>query len=368
MEWGRGHGEHLVAAERGKAQWQRSAVAALERETTATLGSSGSGNGTVDSSEEANPCRQVTWACELVHRTGGLINGGWRADPGGSKAFDPTTATTIEAQKQPPRASPRTADAIKHLLWNLLFLIVSSILRLSQHNKIGRCTLSNGRTKEAASSMNVDEGIRVLHEELAKIEATSKEIAEIIRYNRFHRRKAVREVFRELEPELKQEILRKYSSPKVSSCPRKKIYSFFRLRSSAAGGRGEAAAAAGCARVEEGKSGSSQKASTSYVSYHTPRVFSPPPSPARRRLAQNLRRSSLFSSIFSTSSMGRPLVSGTQTSTNASAATDSPPKMRNVHAAPMASVSDRNDCATARFDTQFAVAAAPPHTPRCRSG
>lgn len=66
----------------------------------------------------------------------------------------------------------------------------------------------------------------------------SKEIAEIIRYNRFHRRcimgsvvlgmglagvscvwythnhrKAVREVFRELEPELKQEILRKYSSP-----------------------------------------------------------------------------------------------------------------------------------------------------------
>uniref|UniRef100_A0A0D3GMC7 Uncharacterized protein n=1 Tax=Oryza barthii TaxID=65489 RepID=A0A0D3GMC7_9ORYZ len=66
----------------------------------------------------------------------------------------------------------------------------------------------------------------------------TKEIAEIIRYNRFHRRcimgsvvlgmglagvscvwythnhrKAVREVFRELEPELKQEILRKYSSP-----------------------------------------------------------------------------------------------------------------------------------------------------------
>uniref|UniRef100_A0A0E0Q431 Uncharacterized protein n=1 Tax=Oryza rufipogon TaxID=4529 RepID=A0A0E0Q431_ORYRU len=36
--------------------------------------------------------------------------------------------------------------------------------------------------------MNVDEGIRVIHEELAKIEATSKEIAEIIRYNRFHRR------------------------------------------------------------------------------------------------------------------------------------------------------------------------------------
>jgi hypothetical protein len=32
MEWERGHGEHLVAAERGKAQWQRSAVAALERE------------------------------------------------------------------------------------------------------------------------------------------------------------------------------------------------------------------------------------------------------------------------------------------------------------------------------------------------
>lgn len=35
---------------------------------------------------------------------------------------------------------------------------------------------------------NVDETIRQLHEEVAKMEAASKEIAEIIRYNRFHRR------------------------------------------------------------------------------------------------------------------------------------------------------------------------------------
>ncbi|EEC81525.1 hypothetical protein OsI_24919 [Oryza sativa Indica Group] len=51
---------------------------------------------------------------------------------------------------------------------------------------------TNGSTTELASSMkvvkNVDETIRQLHEEVAKMEAASKEIAEIIRYNRFHRR------------------------------------------------------------------------------------------------------------------------------------------------------------------------------------
>lgn len=78
---------------------------------------------------------------------------------------------------------------------------------------------------------------------------------------------------------------------------------------------------------------------------------------------QNLKRAALCSSIFSTSSIGSPFVSGTQISTKNKAITDITPNIRKVHEVPIASVSDRNDCATIRLDIQFAVAAIPPQTP-----
>ncbi|KAJ0589466.1 hypothetical protein HanIR_Chr04g0186591 [Helianthus annuus] len=68
------------------------------------------------------------------------------------------------------------------------------------------------------------------------------------------------------------------------------------------------------------------------------------------------------------SSIGKPLVSGTKTSTKTNATTDITPKPRKVHDVPMASVNDKNDCATIRFEIQFAVAAMPPHTPRNLNG
>lgn len=54
--------------------------------------------------------------------------------------------------------------------------------------------------------------------------------------------------------------------------------------------------------------------------------------------------------------------------TNNNATTDITPNPRKVHAVPMASVNDKKDCATMRFDIQFAVAAIPPHTPRYLNG
>lgn len=84
--------------------------------------------------------------------------------------------------------------------------------------------------------------------------------------------------------------------------------------------------------------------------------------------SQNFNCRALLSSIFSTSSMGRPLVSGTQTRTKSKATTEITPNKRNVQEVPIASVKDRKDCATIRFDIQFAVAAIPPQMPRKRSG
>ncbi|KAK6917153.1 Ribosomal protein L14P [Dillenia turbinata] len=84
--------------------------------------------------------------------------------------------------------------------------------------------------------------------------------------------------------------------------------------------------------------------------------------------SQNLICRALVSNIFSTSSIGSPLVSGTQIRTKNSATTEIIPNIRNVQEVPMASVKDKKDCATMRLETQFAVAAIPPHTPRNRSG
>lgn len=42
--------------------------------------------------------------------------------------------------------------------------------------------------------------------------------------------------------------------------------------------------------------------------------------------------------------------------------------MKKVQEVPMDSVNERNDCDTIRFETQFAVAAIPPHIPRNRKG
>ena len=80
-------------------------------------------------------------------------------------------------------------------------------------------------------------------------------------------------------------------------------------------------------------------------------------------LVQNCQCRLRWSSMTSTSSMGRPLVSGTHTITKTNATSDIPPKMRKVHDVPIASVRDRKDCATIRLETQFAVAAIPPQTP-----
>lgn len=54
--------------------------------------------------------------------------------------------------------------------------------------------------------------------------------------------------------------------------------------------------------------------------------------------------------------------------TNIRAITEITPNIRNVHDVPIVSVKDKKDCATIRFDIQFAVAAIPPHTPRNRKG
>lgn len=78
---------------------------------------------------------------------------------------------------------------------------------------------------------------------------------------------------------------------------------------------------------------------------------------------QNLQCRLCWSSITSTSSMDNPFVSGTHMIMKNSATSDIPPKMRKVHDVPIDSVRDRKDCATTRFETQFAVAAIPPQTP-----
>lgn len=44
------------------------------------------------------------------------------------------------------------------------------------------------------------------------------------------------------------------------------------------------------------------------------------------------------------------------------------PNMRNVQGVPIAFVKLRKDCATIRFEIQFAVAAIPPQTPRYLKG
>lgn len=61
--------------------------------------------------------------------------------------------------------------------------------------------------------------------------------------------------------------------------------------------------------------------------------------------------------------MGSPLVSGTQIRTKNNATTPKTPNIRKVKQVPIASVNDRNDCDTIRFEIQFAVAAIPPHIP-----
>ena len=85
--------------------------------------------------------------------------------------------------------------------------------------------------------------------------------------------------------------------------------------------------------------------------------------PCSGLLVQKLQCRLRWSSMASTSSIGRPLVSGTHTITKNNATRDIPPKMRKVHDVPIDSVRDRKDCATMRLETQFAVAAIPPQTP-----
>lgn len=67
--------------------------------------------------------------------------------------------------------------------------------------------------------------------------------------------------------------------------------------------------------------------------------------------------------MFSTSSIGSPLVSGTKTITKTIAATVMNINIMNVDEIPIASVKDRKDCATMRFETQFEVDAIPPQIP-----
>ncbi|CAI9763381.1 unnamed protein product [Fraxinus pennsylvanica] len=86
------------------------------------------------------------------------------------------------------------------------------------------------------------------------------------------------------------------------------------------------------------------------------------------RLLPELQLQSPSLNIFSISSIGRPLVSGTRTRTNNNATTEITPNIRNVHDVPIACVKDRKDCATIRFDIQLVVAAMPPHTPRYLGG
>lgn len=80
-------------------------------------------------------------------------------------------------------------------------------------------------------------------------------------------------------------------------------------------------------------------------------------------LCQNLKFKALPSSIFSTSSMGSPLVSGTKMMTKMIAAMVMKMKIMKVHEVPMACVRVRKDCATMRFETQFEVEAMPPQMP-----
>lgn len=70
-----------------------------------------------------------------------------------------------------------------------------------------------------------------------------------------------------------------------------------------------------------------------------------------------------LSSIFSTSSNGSPLVSGTMKKMRKNARADIQQNNRNVAAEPRASVKLRNVCATIRLETQFATAAIPPQMP-----
>ena len=79
--------------------------------------------------------------------------------------------------------------------------------------------------------------------------------------------------------------------------------------------------------------------------------------------SQNLNCTDLCSSIFSTSSIETPLVSGTKTMTKKIATMATIPNSMNVHAVPIASVRDKKDSATMRLEIQTVVDAIPPHTP-----
>lgn len=70
--------------------------------------------------------------------------------------------------------------------------------------------------------------------------------------------------------------------------------------------------------------------------------------------SQNLKCRALLSNIFSTSSMGSPLVSGTHIRTKNNPTKATTPKMRKVQEVPITSVKVRKDCATMRLETQFA--------------
>lgn len=72
--------------------------------------------------------------------------------------------------------------------------------------------------------------------------------------------------------------------------------------------------------------------------------------------------------MFSTSSIGSPFVSGTKTMTKTMAATVMKMNIMNVYEVPIASVNDRKDCATMRFEIQFDVDAIPPHIPLYLNG
>ncbi|KAF1892346.1 hypothetical protein Lal_00010811 [Lupinus albus] len=78
---------------------------------------------------------------------------------------------------------------------------------------------------------------------------------------------------------------------------------------------------------------------------------------------QNLNCTDLCSNIFSTSSIGTPLVSGTKIMTKKMATTATIPNIMNVHAVPIASVNDKKDWETMRLETHTAVDAIPPQTP-----